>query len=111
MSNRDVWEPTGMGIKIPDMKGLIDFFKTYYEEEIIELANDYPEKDYIYIKFKDARNYSSGLAEALECGFEKISRILLTALADVDLIKYRDDIDVNKIRIRINGMPNYLKQP
>ena len=26
-------------------------------------------------------------------------------------MKYRDDIDVNKIRIRINRMPNYLKQP
>lgn len=111
MCNRDVWEPTGMGIKIPDMKGLIYFLGTYCEEEIIELANEYPEKDYIYIKFKDARTYSAGLAEALECQFFKISRILLTALDDVDLIKYKDDIDVNKIRIRINGMPNYLKQP
>ena len=79
MCNRDVWEPTGLKIKIPNMGGLIDFFETYYGEEILELANEYPEKDYIYVKFKDARTYSAGLAEALECQFFKISRILLTA--------------------------------
>ena len=58
--------------------------------------NEYPEKNNIYIKYKDARTYSSGLAEALESHFDKISLILLTALEDVDLIKYRDDIDVNR---------------
>lgn len=31
MSNRDVWEPTGMGIKIPDIIGIIDFLGTYCE--------------------------------------------------------------------------------
>ena len=111
MHNRDVWGPTELEIRIPDMKELISFFKTYYEEEILDLVNEYPEKNCIYIKFKDVQKYSSGLAEALEHRFDKISPILLTALADVDLIKFNDDIDVNKIRIRINGMPNYFKQP
>ncbi len=111
MSNRDVWKPTGLEMMIPERRELINFFKTYYEEEILQLANEYPEKDYIYIKFMDALNYSSGLADALECHFEKTSQILLTALADVDLIKHRDDIDANKIRIRINGVPTFLKQP
>ena len=111
MYSRDVWEPMGIEMKIPDMRALTDFLETYCKEEIIDLANEYPEKNYIYIKFKDARNYSAGLAEALECRFEKMSRILLTALADVDPIKFNDSIDANKIRIRINEMPNYLKQP
>jgi replicative DNA helicase Mcm len=100
----------GMEMKIPDMRALTDFLETYCKEEIIYLANEYPEKNCIYIKFKYVRNYSSGLAEALECHFEKMSIILFTALADVDPIKFNDSIDVNKIRIRINGMPNYLKQ-
>jgi replicative DNA helicase Mcm len=39
-----------------------------------------------------------------------MSQILLTALDDVNLIKYKDNIDVNKIRIRVNGMSN-LKRP
>lgn len=109
MSNRDVWEPTGMGIKIPYLTELTDFFETYYDEEIIELANEYPDKNYLYIKFMDARKYSYGLAEALECRFYKIHPILLTALADVGPVKY-NNIDVNKIQIRITGMPNYLKR-
>ena len=111
MCNRDVWEPMGIGIKIPNIRELSEFFKIYCEQEILDLVNEYPEKNYIYIKFKDARKYSSGLAEALECRFDKIFRILLTALEDVDLIKNNDKIDVKRIRIRINGMPNYLKQP
>jgi len=65
MCNRDVLEPKGMGTKIPDLKGLVDFLKTYYIEEILDLVNEYPEKNNIYIKYRDARNYSFGLAEAL----------------------------------------------
>jgi replicative DNA helicase Mcm len=109
--NNDIWEPTEIGIKIPQLKGLTYFLETYCKEEISELVMKYPHKNSIYIDFRKVIRFSNGLREALENKFEQMSLKLQMALADVDLIQCSiKKINVTKIKFRINEIPTDYKQ-
>ena len=110
---RDVWELSNTGIKIPLLKDITSFIETYCAEDIYELASGYPEKNSICIKHKDVFIYSDGLRQAIENHFFKIEPILRQALADAGVLKFRNDVDeiVEHVKIHVSCVLPALKQP
>lgn len=110
---RDLFDLVNTGIKIPYPQDITNFLETYCEDEIYELANEYPDKNSFYIKHKDICIFSEGLRQAFENHFFKIEPIIKQALAEARALKYREDIDelIESIKIRVSCVFGALKQP
>lgn len=110
---RDAFELGKTGIRIPQIKDITGFLETYCVDEIYTLANEYPEKNSLYIKHKDVCIFSEGLQQAFECCFLKTEPVIKQALAEAVPLKYREDIDelIEHIKIRVHAVLPTLKQP
>lgn len=110
---RDLWDLANTGIKIPYLNDITDFLETYCEEELYDLASNYPEKNTLYIKHKDVFIYSNGLRLAIENCFFKVEPVLKQALADAGVMKFRDDTEdlISHVKIRVSSVLPALKQP
>ena len=110
---RDTWDLGKTGVKIPEMRELIDFLETYCEDEIKTIADEYPDKCSLYINHRHVNIFSQGLREAFENHFFKLEPIIKQALSNSGVMRFRPDADelVNNIKIRITSVLPELKQP
>lgn len=116
----DTWELGHTGVLIPEMRKLTEFLETYCSDELEALANEYPTKSSLYIKYSDVYKYSEGLTQAFEKHFFKIEPIIRQALAGDEynhinaagVLKYREDVEeiTEKVKIRVFDPLPVLKQ-
>lgn len=118
---RDSWELGQTGILIPEMRKITEFLEIYCSDEIEALANEYPTKSSLYIRYSDLYKFSSGLTQAFEKHFFKVEPIIRQALSGDDgkttnspgALRYREDIEeiAEKVNIRVYDTLPMLKQP
>lgn len=108
---KDSYFASELGIGIPDLSSLKEFFETYCEDEIYELLNNYPDKQNICIDLNAVRNFSVGLEQAIINKYEKTIGILKTALLEVQAIKGSNKEFTEKdIDLQVCNMPAHYKK-
>ncbi|MFQ6063121.1 MAG: hypothetical protein ACE5J9_08095, partial [Methanosarcinales archaeon] len=80
---------------------LEEFFRRYYWEQILELADKYPDSRSLIVEFKDIETYNMDLADKLLDTPEEIINSARDALKDIDLpvSKRLDNCHVRFIKI------------
>jgi replicative DNA helicase Mcm len=79
-----------------------DFFKRYYWEEILKLANEYPEKRSLGIQFPDIEKFDMELAREL---IEHPEQVLAHANEALSAIDLPADVDFINTHVRIIRLP------
>ncbi len=84
-----------------------DFFKRYYWETILELANDYPDKRSLCIDFPDIERFDMELAQELLEHPDPVIKHANEALIGIDLPS--EDIDFTNTHVRIIKLPERVQ--
>jgi len=110
--SEDIYYKDVLGIGIPELKRLKEFFTVYCDSEVCELLNNYPDKRNIRIHLKDVRNFSAGLEQALINKYEDTINILKTAVLDSQIVKGSNIPLTDKdIEIQVCSIPAHYKKP
>ena len=101
-----------LGIGIPSLKALVEFFDTRCNDEIYELITGYPDKQSMYIDFSDIVKFSNGLEQAIVNKYEKTLGILKTALLEAKSIKGSlHNFTASDIDLQVRNMPTRYRKP
>jgi replicative DNA helicase Mcm len=105
---------------IPNLSSITEFIELYCADELMGLANEYPDKNSLYIKHSDACKFSHGLGHAFENHFFKIESIIRQVLAGdgkttfgAGALRSCENIDeiAENVKIRVTDVLSVLKQP
>ncbi len=83
-----------------------DFFKRYYWENILELANAYPEKRSLFVQFSDLEKFDMELARMLIEHPDSVLKHANEALGAVDLPA---DVELAKTHVRVISLPEHIQ--
>ena len=83
-----------------------DFFKRYYWDTILELANDYPDKRSLFIDFPDIERFDMDLARELLEHPESVMKHANEALSSIDLPA---DVVFTNTHVRIVKVPERIQ--
>lgn len=83
-----------------------DFYKRYYWEDILELANTYPEKRSLYLHFPDLERFDMELAREL---LEHPDQVLKHANEAHSAIDLPVDVDFTGAHVRIIKLPERIQ--
>ncbi len=83
-----------------------EFIRSRYWEELLELAESYPARQSLVIRFPDLDRYDPDFADALLDDPETLLEAAGTALLEIDL---PIDVFLEKCHVRIVGLPRRLK--
>jgi replicative DNA helicase Mcm len=82
---------------------LVAFFKTYYREEIAELAQKYPkDTESLYVDFQDVYKFNPDIADDLLNRPEEMLEYFAEA---VDLLDLPLDVDLSGVTVRVSNLP------
>lgn len=74
-----------------------DFFRRYYWDEILELANAYPEKRSLLVKHEDVFRYDLEVSESLLEKPDEVLRNATKALRDITIL----DVSLDEAHVRV----------
>jgi len=83
-----------------------EFLHTRYWDELLELADSYPDERSLFVKFSDLDRYDPEFAEELLDSPEKILEAAQAALLELDLPM---DVYLDRAHVRIVDLPRHFK--
>lgn len=100
-----------LGIGIPSLRSLTEFFETYCIDEIYEFITGYPDKQSVCVDFSYIAKFSRGLEQAVINKYEKTLGILKTALLEVKSIKADiHNFTEKDIDLQVCNMPAHYRK-
>lgn len=107
----DNWYCEEVGLNIPELKRITEFFDLYCEDSTINFVNNYPDKKTVYIDFRSVIKFSLGLEQAIINKYSKIEPVLKSALMGAKMIMWSNkDITPKDIELQITNLPPHYKK-
>src|SRR5512136_621920 len=83
-----------------------EFLRSRYWDDLLELADSYPDERSLVVKFSDLDKFDPEFAEELLENPEQILEAAQAALLDLDLPM---DVYLDRAHVRINELPRHYK--